>query len=214
MDYITKPFDPEDLHERIERVFKRLGVLPMEEEELYKRVMSILSDIQAGRIRQAIVMAEEVLNYQIDEELSGRIRNVLNKLKQNDIPDAVGTMERVSEYLDKRLSVNKKSDTLPISESDISVRILYVVDDLANFKRKDAIEKLKELQKYEIGSYVFRIADESIALLEEYDEVKADKLLQKLLADLKTASSQELAKRDMEGSVKKQGYHSSVAGGK
>ncbi len=30
MDYITKPFDTEDLKERIERVFKRLGVLPME----------------------------------------------------------------------------------------------------------------------------------------------------------------------------------------
>ena len=45
MDYITKPLDPEDLHERIERVFKRLGVLPMEEEELYKRVTGILSDI-------------------------------------------------------------------------------------------------------------------------------------------------------------------------
>lgn len=214
MDYITKPFDPEDLHERIERVFKRLGVLPMEEEELYKRVTGILGDIQGGRIKQAIVTTEEVLNYQIDEELSGRIRNVLNKLRQNDTASAAGTMQRVVDYLDKRSSVNKKTDTLPIAESDISVRILYVVDDLANFKRKDAIEKLKELQKYEIGSYVYRIAEEAVALLEEYDEVNADRLLQKLLADLKTASSQELAKRDMQSGEKKQGYHSSVVGNK
>ena len=212
MDYITKPFDPEDLHERIERVFKRLGVLPMEEEELFKRVMGILTNIKEGRVKQAIVMAEEVLNYQIDEELSGRIRNVLNKLRQNDTESAAMTMERVSEFLDKRLSVNKKTDTLPIAETDISVRILYVVDDLANFKRKDAIEKLRELQKYEIGSYVYRITDEAVALLEDYDEVNADKLLQKLLADLKTASSVELAKRDLEGSEKKQGYHSSIGG--
>ena len=214
MDYITKPFDPEDLHERIERVFKRLGVLPMEEEELYKRVTGILSDIKENRIRQAIVMAEEVLNYQIDEELSGRIRNVLNKLKMNDTATATTMMERVAEYLDKRLSINKKADTLPIAESDISVRILYVVDDLSNFKRKDAIEKLRELQKYEIGSYVYRICDEAVALLEEYDEVSAEKLLQKLLADLKLAPSQELANRDMESNGKKQGFHSSIGGDK
>lgn len=215
MDYITKPFDPEDLHERIERVFKRLGVLPMEEEELYKRVTGILDDIKGGRIKQAIVMTEEVLNYQIDEELSGRIRNVLNKLKQNDLTTAATTMERVAEYLNQRLALNKKTDTLPIAESDISVRILYVVDDLTNFKRKDAIAKLKDLQNYEIGSYVYRIADEAIGMLEEYDEVSAEKLMQKLLADLKTAPSQELAKRDVEANEKKQqGYHSSVAGGK
>lgn len=212
MDYITKPFDPEDLHERIERVFKRLGVLPMEEEELYKRVTGVLGDIQAGRIKQAIVTTEEILNYQIDEELSGRIRNVLNKLRQNDRASAEGTMQRVAEYLDKRSSINKKVDTLPIAESDISVRILYVVDDLANFKRKDAIEKLKELLKYDIGSYVYRICEEAVALLDEYDEVNADKLLQKLLADLKTAPSHELAKRDMGAQPKKQGYHSSLGG--
>ena len=69
MDYITKPFDPEDLHERIERVFKRLGVLPMEEEELYQRVIGILKDMKDNRIKQAIVKTDEVLNYQIDEEL-------------------------------------------------------------------------------------------------------------------------------------------------
>ena len=63
MDYITKPFDPEDLHERIERVFKRLGVLPMEEEELFQRVIEILKDMKDGRIKQAIVKTDEVLNY-------------------------------------------------------------------------------------------------------------------------------------------------------
>ena len=51
-------------------------------------------------------------------------------------------------------------------------------------------------------------------LLEEYDEVSAEKLLQKLLADLKLAPSQELAKRDMESNGKKQGFHSSIGGDK
>lgn len=211
MDYITKPFDPEDLNERIERVFKRLGVLPMEEEELYQRVIGILKDMKDQRIRQAIVKTEEVLNYQIDEELSGRIRNVLGKLKQENLEGAVETMERVVEFLDKRLNTGKKINTLPIAESEISVRILYAVDDLANFKRKEAIAKLKDLQRFDIGTYVYHVTEEAVALLEDYDEVKADSVLKTLLIDLKNAPSSELSKMELEGNVRKsQGYHSTI----
>ncbi|MGN0344404.1 MAG: PleD family two-component system response regulator [Lachnospiraceae bacterium] len=211
MDYITKPFDPEDLHERIERVFKRLGVLPMEEEELYQRVIGILKDMKDDRIKQAIVKTEEVLNYQIDEELSGRIRNVLGKLKQDNVESAVEMMERVVDYLDNRLNTGKKANVIPIAESEISVRILYAVDDLANFKRKEAIAKLKDLQRFDIGSYVYHVTDEVVALLEDYDEVKATEILKSLLTDLKNAPSSELSKMEMESSVKRpQGYHSTM----
>ena len=211
MDYITKPFDPEDLHERIERVFKRLGVLPMEEEELYQRVIGILKDMKEARIKQAIVKTEEVLNYQIDEELSGRIRNVLGKLKQDNVDSAIEMMERVVEFLDKRLNTGKKINALPIAESEISVRILYAVDDLANFKRKEAIAKLKDLQRYDIGTYVYHVTEDVIALLEDYDEVKAEEMLQMLLSDLKNAPSSELSKMELQGGVKKtQGYHSTI----
>ena len=211
MDYITQPFDPEDLHERIERVFKRLGVLPMEEEELYQRVIGILKDMKDQRIKQAIVKTEEVLNYQIDEELSGRIRNVLGKLKQENVESAVEMMERVVDFLDKRLNTGKKVNALPIAESEISVRILYAVDDLANFKRKEAIAKLKDLQRYDIGTYVYHVTEEVIALLEDYDEVKAEEMLQMLLADLKNAPSSELSKMELAGNVRKpQGYHSTI----
>lgn len=211
MDYITKPFDPEDLHERIERVFKRLGVLPMEADELYQRVLGILNDMRADHIKQAIVKTEEVLNYQIDEELSGRIRNVLGKLKQNNVDSAMEMMERVVEYMDKSLNSNKKANALPIAESEISVRILYAVDDLANFKRKEAIAKLKDLQRYDIGSYVLHATEQVVALLEDYDEVKAEEVLQQLLADLKNAPSSELSKLEMTSGIKRtQGYHSTI----
>ena len=211
MDYITKPFDPEDLHDRIERVFKRLGVLPMEADELYQRVLGILNDMRADHIKQAIVKTEEVLNYQIDEELSGRIRNVLGKLKQNNVDSAMEMMERVVEYMDKSLNSNKKANALPIAESEISVRILYAVDDLANFKRKEAIAKLKDLQRYDIGSYVLHATEQVVALLEDYDEVKAEEVLQQLLADLKNAPSSELSRLEMTSGIKRtQGYHSTI----
>lgn len=211
MDYITKPFDPEDLHERIERVFKRLGVLPMEEEELYARVVSALKDMRAEHIKQALVKTEEVLNYQIDEEVSGRIRNVASKLKQGNVDDAIEMMSRVVEYLDKRLNTGKKVNALPIAESEISVRILYAKDDLENFKRKESIVKLRDLQRYDIGSYVYNVIDQVIILLEEYDEVKAEEMLKKLLDELKNAPSSELSKMENEEAEKKnQGYHSTI----
>lgn len=194
MDYITKPFDPEDLNERIERVFKRLGVLPMENEELYQRVLSIQRDITSGRIRQAIVKTDEVLNYQIDEELSGRIRNMLSKLKQENVESAGEMMERVIEFMDKKLFSGKKVNAIPIAESEISVRILYAADDLKNFKRKEAITKLKDLMRYDVGSYVLMTVEDVIHMLEDYDEVQAQERLQALLADLQGTRSGELAK--------------------
>lgn len=211
MDYITKPFDPEDLHERIERVFKRLGVLPMEEEELYQRVIGISKDMKENRIKQAIVKTDEVLNYQIDEELSGRIRSVLNKLKQDHVENAIEMMERVVDFMEQRLFSGRKANALPISESDISVRILYAVDDLTNFKRKEAIEKLKDLQKYDIGSYVRKQIEEAAQMLEDYDEVQAEEKMRGLLAELKKLSSAELSERAGETDAKAQtGYHSNI----
>lgn len=211
MDYITKPFDPEDLHERIERVFKRLGVLPMEEEELYQRVTGISKDMKENRIKQAIVKTDEVLNYQIDEELSGRIRSVLNKLKQEHVENAIEMMDRVVDFMEQRLFSGKKANALPISESDISVRILYAVDDLTNFKRKEAIDKLNDLQKYNIGSYVRKCIEEAAQMLEDYDEVQAEAKMRDLLAELKKRSSTELSERAEEADAKEQtGYHSNI----
>ena len=51
----------------------------------------------------------------------------------------------------------------------------------------------------------------SSPLLEEYDEVQAEEMLQTLLADLKNAPSSELSKMEMEDAARKtQGYHSTM----
>lgn len=211
MDYITKPFDPQDLHERIERAFKRLGVLPMEEEELYARVKAIYDDLTTGKIKQAVMKVEEVLNYQIDEELSGRIRSVLNMLKHNELDDASLMVQRVVEFLDKKVS-GIRGSALPIAETEISVRILYVVDDIENFKRKEAVQKLRELQKYDIGAYVYKVISEVIEMLNNFDEVRAEKRLRALLEELKIKASGELTMGDTNPAKSgfSAGYHSSL----
>ncbi len=211
MDYITKPFNPEDLHERIERVFKRLGVLPMTEEELSQRLLGILKDMKEMHIKQAIVKTEEVLNYQIDEELSGRIRNVLGKLKQENVSSAIEMMERIMEFMDSRLNGGKKRNLLPIAETEISRRISGALDDVTNFKRKDAIAKLNDLLHYDIGTYVYHVTEEIITLLEDYDEVKAEEMLRTLQSDLINTTSGELSKLSAERSSQEaHGFHSKL----
>ena len=74
MDYITKPFDVEDLTSRIDRVFKRMGILPIEDMELLASVKAVLKDITLGRGKQALIKTDEVLKYRIDDEVTGRMR--------------------------------------------------------------------------------------------------------------------------------------------
>ena len=55
------------------------------------------------------------------------------------------------------------------------------------------------------------MTEEVVSLLEDYDEVKAEEMLQTLLADLKNAPSGELSKMGMSDDAKKaQGYHSTI----
>ena len=58
---------------------------------------------------------------------------------------------------------------------------------------------------------MYHVTEEVVSLLEDYDEVKAEEMLQTLLADLKNAPSSELSKMEMEDAARKtQGYHSTM----
>jgi hypothetical protein len=84
---------------------------------------------------------------------------------------------------------------------------------LRNFKRKESIAKLKELQKYDVGNYVYEVIDQVVQLLDVYDEVKAEEMLKQLLLDLKAAPASELFHQGAAGVDKRssgQGYHSTV----
>ncbi len=190
MDYITKPFNPEDLNERIERVLKRSGVIPMGDEELYAHVQDIQRDLQTGHVKQALAKADEVMNYQIDEELSGRVRNVVIKLKQNNVESAQEMLGRVLDFMDQRMLSGKRENALPITESEIPERLQAAAEDLRNFKRKEAITKLEDLTHYKIGNYLLMLVQEVIRMLEEYDEVQAEERLNALLRKLQKNVSQ------------------------
>lgn len=182
MDYIAKPVDAEELHDRIEKVFKRLGVLPMEDEELYRRLQDIFSDIEENRTKQAAFKMDEVLGFQIQDDISGRMKTAKQKLENGDTKGASNMVERVIHMFEKNGSA---FSSMPINTGEINARILYILDELENFKIKEALAKVKELERFDLPDHVADVLDEVTEKLREYDDDEAEKLLYELLEDLK-----------------------------
>lgn len=188
MDYITKPFDPDDLKERIERCFKRLGVLPMETAELFQRISDISTDLSEGKLKSAVSRTEEVLRYQLPEEIKGRVSNAKKKLEANDLNGAKAMIDRILAVIGRDLEDNSQSMNMPINQSEISARLLYILDDIENFRDTDAANKLEELMNYDIGDSVRASVQSALAFLKNYDDVSAENVLRELLEELKNSA--------------------------
>lgn len=185
MDYITKPVDADELHERIEKVFKRLGVLPMEEEELYSRLQDILKDIQEEHFKQAVFKTDEVLGYQIADDVSGRMKNARQKLANGDYDAAESMVERVIHMMEKNIYALGKNAAMPIGAGELNARVFYILDDLENFKIKNAIAKIKDLKKFDLPSFAESKLDIVLEKLRDYDDEEAENILQELIEEMK-----------------------------
>ena len=184
LDYVVKPFNSEDLHERIERALKRQGVLPMEGEELYKRIGEIIEYIRLDKIKAATVGAEEILGYQIDDEISGRMRTAIAKLKENDFESAERLLLRIRKLLEKTINIPNRSNAIPISLGELNSRLLYILDDLENFKIQEAGLKLDDLLKYELSDAVYASCNQARVSLSEYDDDAAERIIRKTLDEI------------------------------
>ncbi len=196
MDYITKPFDPADLKARIEQVFKRLGVLPMEQNELYITVSEISRNIHDGNVKPAIAKTDEMLRYQIDEDVSGRMRVVKKKLEAGNLEQAQSAVDRVLTLLDQNMDDGSKNVYPPISLSEISARLLYTQDDIANFKLHDAQDKLVGLRDFDIPAQTRKNINLAIEKLKEYDEDYAMDLIQETLESLNEDMGKQQQKKE------------------
>ncbi|MCR4955099.1 MAG: response regulator [Lachnospiraceae bacterium] len=189
MDFIIKPFEAENLISRIERVFKRLGRLPMEEDELRARVLDICKDLEEEKTKSAAIKMDEVLGYQINPEISGRIRNARTKLDVGMPDSALSMMERVVRLLEKNIGAGGKGSAIPISLGEINARLLYILDDLTNFKLKESAGKVSDLQRYDLPDYVNESLTEIKIRLDDYDDEEAERMVKELLEKLKNANS-------------------------
>lgn len=184
MDYITKPFDNVDLLNRIDMTFKRLGYLPINDDELLATVKQILQDITLGKTKQAILKVDEVLRYQIDEEVTGRIHNVRAKLEREDIQGAGNMVIRIIRMLENKVAADAEKNKAVISDRELCVELLYIVDELRRFNTKEAIERCHALQQYRLSDQVAFSLQKVLEFLVNYDDDEAEKLLKRMLDQL------------------------------
>ena len=157
----------------------------MEEEELHARMTQILEDLDAGKNKSAAFQMDEVLGYQINEEISGRIKNAKMKLDEGHKDQAVSMIERVVRLLDQSLNKGNHSTAPPISLGEINARLLYILDDLTNFKLKESRVKVNDLMKYELPEQVMTDVQIIKLKLDNYDDEEAEAITRELLEKIK-----------------------------
>lgn len=184
LDYVVKPFDTQDLHERIDRALKKVGVLPVEDKELYEGVKQVQEELTNRNVRAAIIKMEEILSYKIDEEIFGRMQNAKSRLRANDIETAERLINRVLKMLERSVG-SEETAKFPISAGEMNARLLYVLNDLENFKVKDASQKLEDLMRFDIPAVVAESCIAAQERLEEFDDGAAEELVQQALAEMK-----------------------------
>lgn len=184
LDYVLKPFDSQDLHMRIDKALKRVGALPVDDKELYDNVLEAQTELTNGNPKNAIMKIEEILSFKIDEEIFGRMQNAKTRLRANDEATANRLIGRVLKILEKTVATEQTSK-FPISAGEMNARLLYVLNDLQNFKVKDAAQKLEELMKYDIPPVIEETCISAQGRLDEFDDGAAEELIQQALTEMK-----------------------------
>ena len=184
LDYVLKPFDSQDLHMRIDKALKRVGALPVDDKELYDNVLEVQTELNKSNAKNAILKIEEILSFKIDEEIFGRIQNAKARLRANDEATANRLIGRVLKMLEKTVATEQESK-FPISAGEMNARRLYVLNDLQNFKVKDAAQKLEELMKYDIPPVIEETCVSAQGRLDEFDDGAAEELIQQALTEMK-----------------------------
>lgn len=187
MDYVTKPFDTVDLKNRIEMVFKRMGIVPIEEGELLTVARKVLQDIVLGKGNSAITQIDEMLRYQIDDDLSKRVHKARVQLEAEDMTGAGKIMLRVIQKLEKHLQPDEVKPEYSISNRMLAVKLLYLLEDLEQFRNQEVTIKCEELKKYIMPESIKNDFQEVVKYLDKYEEEDAIKLLKKMVVALTSA---------------------------
>lgn len=184
LDYVLKPFSSQDLHARIDRALKRVGVVPLEDMELYEKVKGIHDRICQRNRAAAIAEIEDILNYNIEDEISGRLLNARSKLSASDEVTAERLILRIMQMYEKRLKL-EVTERKPIIAGEVNARLLYILNDLENYNIRDASQKVVDLMRFDVPVFVEEACREAQERLEEYDDGAAEELIQHALEEMK-----------------------------
>lgn len=183
MDYIVKPFDSENLAERVDFTLKRAGTLPFDKKEMYSIIGSILNRFESGDSVQGHLKLVEATNYKTDEEIIGRIKFALDKFNSGDAVGALNVLNRLRKMLRVELGIEDSQSAI-MSQMEIKERLSVIAEDLDNFRTKDATLKCKELLKCSLPKFIADLIEKSLEYLGNYDDEEAEKIIKNLVREL------------------------------
>lgn len=184
LDYVLKPFDSQDLHTRIDKALKKVGTLPVDDRELYESVLEVEKELLNKNSKSAVMKIDEILSFKIDEGIFGRMQNAKARLRGGDADTALRLVGRVLQMLEKSLALERISK-FPINAGELNARLLYVLNDLQNFKIREADKKLEDLMHYEVPPRINELCTTAQERLDEYDDGAAEGLIQEALVEMK-----------------------------
>lgn len=204
VDFITKPFDADNLKMRIDNVFKKLGILPLENDELLERMQDIynrLLDLDEEAVKKQI---DEMLQFKMEDDILGRLNNVKMKLDSGNTEGAIEMTERILEMIDHMMEGDDSGSLSPISMPEIITVLNATLDELEDFKTKEALERLKGLRGYDIPNDIRHNLKDAIKHLKNYDDIEAKKIVEEMLMFVKVKEDKPSEETNHFG-----GYHSS-----
>lgn len=94
-DYIVKPFQSENLHERILRTLKRAGVITFTSIELRAELKKLQRDIESENRKGALLRADEMVNYKVDAMVRQTIVKVRERIEADDANGALSCLNGI-----------------------------------------------------------------------------------------------------------------------
>lgn len=184
VDYIVKPFDAKDLHQRIERALNKPVINTIDTTQLILKINEIIDYVHKKNKSNAVIKAEELLGFQLEPEIEARIQGGKLKLKENDYAAANRIFSRILMLIKYNDECKLKNSLQPISPGELNSRLLYILADLQNFKITAATEKLEDLLNYAIPDHIFYACTKAKECLATYDDGGAEELIRDSLCKL------------------------------
>ena len=191
MDYILKPFDGDDLIRRIETIFKKLGKIPIEQVELVEHLDKIQHFINQGNTDRADSEIYGILGYKLEKDIRERVSHIKTKVDQNDYESAVSMINRLIKYINVQYQTDvAEEERIPINEGELNVKLLYLLDDLENFKMKEVNTKINNLLKYDMPDYIYDTLKLAKQKIDDFDDGAAEEMIKNLLDEMRNPQKQ------------------------
>lgn len=175
IDYVLKPYDVMELHQRIERTLKKTGTIPVEESELYNDIKEVWKDLEDNNLKNATAKINEIMNYQIDEEIFGRLQAARSKLIIEEADSARRLIGRLVKLFERRLALD--GSKRPYNAGAVQKGLKNVLAALRNFEVKEAAQKLEFVLGYNLPPEIEGDCEKAKECLSGYDDGAAEDII-------------------------------------